>query len=71
MFWKSTAGLATVLALASASPHSPVSSSEIEGIVCGIQKYGRSSNWPSDQVQIVRDTMGMKDNGYYTRSGAS
>ncbi|KAJ9110769.1 hypothetical protein QFC20_002810 [Naganishia adeliensis] len=71
MFWKSTAALATALAFASASPHSPVSDSEIEGIVCGIQKYGRASNWPSDQVQIVRDTMGMKDNGYYTRSGAS
>jgi hypothetical protein len=71
MFWKSTAALATILALANASPHSPVSDSEIDGIVCGIQKYGRASNWPNDQVQIVKDTMGMKDNGFYNRPGAS
>jgi hypothetical protein len=71
MFWKSTAAVATLLALANASPHSPVSDAEIEGIICGIQTYGNASLWGSDQIQIVKDTMGMKDNGYYGKSGAS
>jgi hypothetical protein len=74
MFWKSSLAISTLLALAQAAPHSspksPVSQAEIEGIVLGIKTYGSPANWPADQVQIVRDTLGMRDNGYYTASGA-
>ena len=71
MLWRSTVAFATLLALANASPSSPVSDAEIQGIICGIQTYGNASLWGNDQLQIVRDTMAMKDNGYYGKSGAS
>ncbi|KAJ9097254.1 hypothetical protein QFC21_004923 [Naganishia friedmannii] len=74
MFWKSSVAISTLLVLAQAAPHSspksPVLDAEIDGIVLGIKTYGDPANWPADQVQIVRDTMGMRDNGYYTTSGA-
>jgi hypothetical protein len=74
MFWKSSIAVSTLLALAQAAPHSspnsPVSTADIDGIVLGIKTYGSPANWPDDQIKIVRDTMGMRDNGYYTTSGA-
>ncbi|EIN05962.1 hypothetical protein PUNSTDRAFT_46274 [Punctularia strigosozonata HHB-11173 SS5] len=49
----------TVLPTAFAAAGSPVSSTDIQGIVCGIQTYGKAANWPQSDLNTVQDTLAL------------
>jgi hypothetical protein len=52
------------LPVAFASEGFPVSASEREGILCGIKTFGRQSNWPDSQLDIVQDTLELEVGDY-------
>jgi polygalacturonase len=54
----------SLLPVVFAASGSPVSSTDIQGMLCSIETYGKAANWPQSDLTIVQQTLGLTINNF-------